>query len=66
MAKTIQLTKEFAIEMAEFPVANVTEKQGFGINGRKTDIQSFSWSGLTFRTARTQPNCRRADNSESN
>jgi hypothetical protein len=50
--KTIQLTKEFAIEMAEFPVANVTEKQGFGINGRKTDIQSFSWEWFNVQDSK--------------
>jgi TonB family protein len=47
--KIIQLTKEFVIEMAEFPVANVSEKQGFGIVGRKTDIQSFSWEWFNIQ-----------------
>jgi hypothetical protein len=52
MPKTIQLTNEFAIEMAEFPVANVTEKQGFGINGRTTDIQSFSWEWFNVQDSK--------------
>lgn len=47
--KTIQLTKEFAIEMAEFPSPNVTDKTGFGITGRKTDTQSFSWEWFNVR-----------------
>jgi TonB family protein len=50
--KTIQLTKEFAIEMAEFPVANVTDKTGFGIAARKTDIQSFSWEWFNIQDSR--------------
>jgi len=50
--KTIKLTDEFAIEMAEFPVPGLAEKSGFGITGRRTDTQSFSWEWFSVQDSR--------------
>ena len=50
--KTIKLTDEFVVEMAEFPVPVVTEKTGFGITGRRTDIQSFSWEWFNVQDSK--------------
>ena len=41
--KRINLTDQFTLEMAEFPAANLSDKSGFGMVVRKTDIQSFSF-----------------------
>jgi TonB family protein len=50
--KTIQLTKEFIIELAEAPSASIPEKTGFGLVARNTDIQSFSWEWFTIQDSR--------------
>jgi hypothetical protein len=40
MDKRIRLTGEFDIGMAEIPTTTASQKVGFGITPRRTDIQS--------------------------
>jgi len=50
--KTIKLTDEFAIGMAEFPTPAVTSITGFGITGLRLDIQSFSWEWFNVQDSK--------------
>jgi TonB family protein len=50
--KTIKLTDEFVVEMAEFPTPALTSITGFGITGRRLDIQSFSWEWFNVQDSK--------------
>jgi TonB family protein len=50
--KTIRLTDEFTMRMAEIPVANVSDKKAFGMSGGRTDIPTFSFEAFMLQDSR--------------
>ena len=48
--KSIRLNDQFALEMAEYPVASKFEKRGFGLISKRTDVSTFSWEWFVIKT----------------
>jgi hypothetical protein len=47
--KFIRLSRQFSIEMSEFPAKLATDKGGFGIVGLRSGLPTFSWEWFNIR-----------------
>jgi hypothetical protein len=50
--KRIQLNSQFALEIADPPVLNITDKKGFGIAAQCADSSCFSWEWFSVQDSK--------------